>query len=58
MMDPPAGWKYGFPKVYKPLEDETLMQWLIREGYPPQEAEWAIKYLRTWEYPFDEQVSS
>lgn len=32
--DPPGGWRYGFPKVYRPIEGETLEDTLIRDGYP------------------------
>ena len=35
--DPPSGWKYGFPKAYKPKEGETLEQTLFRDGYPQRE---------------------
>jgi hypothetical protein len=38
LYDPPSGWKYGFPKPYKPLEGETLTETLIRDGYPPEAA--------------------
>jgi len=34
LYDPPSGWMYGFPKVYKPLPDESLEQTLLRDGYP------------------------
>lgn len=32
--DPPSGWRFGFPKPYKPLENESLIDTLIRDGYP------------------------
>jgi hypothetical protein len=35
--DPPGGWRYGFPKLYKPLEGETLAETLLRDGYPQKE---------------------
>lgn len=35
--DPPSGWKYGFPKPYKPLEGEALSSTLRRDGYPDKE---------------------
>lgn len=47
--DPPSGWMYGFPRTYKPLEEETIEQTLVRDGYPKKEAEWAGKYCRFWE---------
>ena len=37
LYDPPSGWKYGFPKPYKPLSEETLTQTLLRDGYPQYE---------------------
>lgn len=46
--DPPTGWRYGFPKVYNPLPDETLEQTLIRDGYPEKDAEFASKHCRFW----------
>lgn len=49
MIDPPAGWMYGFPKVYDAKPGETLQEWLVREGYPRQEVEFAIMHLRSWE---------
>jgi hypothetical protein len=37
-IDPPSGWKYGFPKLYKPKEDGLdLEQWLVKNGYPQGE---------------------
>jgi serine/threonine protein phosphatase PrpC len=35
--DPPGGWRYGFPKPYKPLDGETLAETLLRDGYPQAE---------------------
>ena len=49
IIDPPGGWRYGFPKQYDPLPGETLRDWLVREGYPPQEVEWAVHHCRSWE---------
>lgn len=37
MYDPPSGWKYGFPKPYKPKEGEHLSDTLRRDGYPDHE---------------------
>mgnify|MGYP003151145907 CR=1 FL=1 len=37
IMDPPSGWKYGFPK---PIPEERLADlfvWLVEEGYPQYE---------------------
>lgn len=35
LYDPPEGWRYGFPKTYKPLtKDEPVDDTLRRDGYP------------------------
>lgn len=47
MYDPPSGWRYGFPKPYKPLENESLEDTLVRDGYPREMAEkYGVKYCR------------
>ena len=53
MCDPPSGWKYGFPK---PLpvdlgEDESIIPWLLEQGYPQSEIDACGKhfYCRYWE---------
>lgn len=33
-VDPPEGWKYGFPKVWNGEGDAN--SWMIQEGYPEQ----------------------
>ena len=42
LIDPPSGWKYGFPKAitqeqYK--EITSLKEWCIENGYPKEEAD-------------------
>jgi hypothetical protein len=45
--DPPTGWRYGFPREYKPLQGETLEDTLRRDGYPEKELQWgAAKHVR------------
>lgn len=44
--DPPSGWRYGFPRPYNPLPNESLKDTLIRDGYPEKEAEFGAKYCR------------
>lgn len=42
MIDPPSGWKYGFPKPYideKGNEPTDSREWLIKNGYPKHEIE-------------------
>lgn len=46
LYDPPSGWMYGFPKSYLPADNETLVESLIRDGYPEDEAEFASKHTR------------
>ena len=36
MIDPPSGWKYGFPKEI-PEEVDNTRQWLLDNGYPQHE---------------------
>lgn len=51
-VDPPQGWKYGFPKVYDVLKDGTdVYEWIIKEGYPRKIAESYGNYFnyRMWE---------
>lgn len=48
MIDPPSGWKYGFPKEYPEmmLPIEELKTWLVENGYPKDEVDFGIQYLR------------
>jgi hypothetical protein len=42
LIDPPNGWKYGFPKPISKKEynqrKNTLKDWCIENGYPEKEA--------------------
>lgn len=59
LYDPPSGWKYGFPREYKPLKGESLADTLRRDGYPEKELKTIIqpdgrcKYVRFWEQEDD-----
>ena len=33
-VDPPEGWKYGFPAIYDPNTDGQMSDWIVRKGYP------------------------
>jgi hypothetical protein len=52
MIDPPSGWRYGFPK---PVPEAFFSDgfdfggWLITCGYPAADVPLAIKYSRYWE---------
>jgi hypothetical protein len=36
IIDPPSGWRYGFPKELTVREGQTFYDWLIEQGYPKQ----------------------
>ena len=50
MVDPPSGWKYGFPKA-KPDDATNTIAWLLSEGYPQSEIDKMGNtfFIRTWE---------
>jgi len=50
MIDPPSGWKYGFPKAL-PAGIENVLQWLVENGYPQSEIDLLGEnfYCRYWE---------
>jgi len=51
LYDPPEGWRYGFPKEYKPSSPgEPLAETLRRDGYPDHLLDLA-QYTRFWEKP-------
>lgn len=33
-IDPPSGWKYGFPKVLPEEAKGRVLDWLVENGYP------------------------
>jgi hypothetical protein len=33
-VDPPEGWKYGFPAIYDSETDGQISDWAVRKGYP------------------------
>jgi hypothetical protein len=35
-VDPPEGWKFGFPAIYDPDADGQMSDWIISKGYPIQ----------------------
>jgi hypothetical protein len=50
MIDPPSGWKYGFPKIFPEEATGRNLEWLIENGYPESEIESYGKhfYCRYW----------
>jgi hypothetical protein len=49
-IDPPSGWKYGFPRVFDTEKDGGMHEWLVANGYPREEIEDLGKhfYVRQW----------
>jgi hypothetical protein len=35
-VDPPEGWRYGFPAIFDPVKDGKMRDWIISKGYPKQ----------------------
>ncbi len=34
MIDPPSGWRYGFPKPLTKEANGRTLEWLVDNGYP------------------------
>jgi hypothetical protein len=53
MIDPPYGWRYGFPKALpddiSPDNPKQIRAWLLSEGYPERDVDFAMSYCRFWE---------
>lgn len=51
MVDPPDGWRYGFPKVCPEEHKHRILDWIVEVGYPKAEVEKLGKYfhVRCWE---------
>jgi len=52
IVDPPSGWKYGFPKecTWDTWRDvEKFKAWLLENGYPEADIKLACSYSRAWE---------
>lgn len=37
LIDPPSGWRYGFPKLIPKSERHRTLAWLVENGYPQSE---------------------
>ena len=53
IIDPPQGWRYGFPKVL-PDDVKDLRAWLLEQGYPEEWVDLAMKASRFWEKEIEE----
>ena len=49
-IDPPSGWKYGFPKIL-PTGTLNVRAWLVENGYPQKEIDALDGYFHVhkWE---------
>jgi hypothetical protein len=58
MVDPPSGWKYGFPKPLPDPHPEDMTQWYLDNGYPQKEIDACGKhfYSRYWEQEIDDDA--
>lgn len=52
LIDPPDGWRYGFPKPFNPAPGQHIDDWLLESGYPQSEIDlWEGRGVpcRVWE---------
>ena len=56
-IDPPSGWKYGFPMAVPDPAPENMLEWLVSKGYP----QWEIDkmknhfYCNHWQEEIEEE---
>ena len=46
IIDPPFGWRYGFPRNYSSKTDGDLGAFLMKHGYPAEDLDLALRHLR------------
>lgn len=51
-VDPPSGWKYGFPKIWD--GEGNMTEWLLDEGYPQKEIDSCGDYFFVRQWPVDQ----
>jgi len=53
IIDPPFGWRYDFPKALpdniSPDNPKQIRAWLLSEGYPEKDVDFAMEHCRMWE---------
>lgn len=47
-VDPPSGWRWGFPKLWDSQTDPDIKQWFLNSGLPETELEFALNWSRYW----------
>ena len=55
MIDPPSGWRYGFPVAYNAEKDGDLGEFLVKKGYPVDDVDFGLRWLRCWEEENDDK---
>ena len=45
-IDPPSGWRYGFPKAYDKEKDGNMDDFLRHHGYPEEDINFALEHMR------------
>jgi hypothetical protein len=57
MIDPPSGWKYGFPKPLTEDAEGRNLEWLVEQGYPQKEIDACGKhfYCRYWKQEIEDE---
>jgi hypothetical protein len=55
-VDPPGGWRYGFPQIWDGSKDLDVDNWMRQAGYPDEVRETYGKhfYMRMWEVVEDD----
>ncbi len=56
IIDPPSGWKYGFPKPIPEDRKNDVLVWLVEQGYPQLEIDNLGDYFHYRFWKEDEQV--
>ena len=58
-VDPPSGWRYGFPRVYDRLEHgDDVIAWLVQEGYPQAEIDRMGEHFYVRQWPVEEEATA
>ena len=54
-VDPPEGWRYGFPQIWDDSKDPDVYNWLYWAGYPDEvrESYGNHFYMRMWQVAED-----
>ena len=56
IIDPPSGWKYGFPRPYDNPSNIPIEQWLVEHGYPQEEIDrTGLPYVRFFDSEVEEE---